>query len=300
LDDEASKLMGPLAAGSGERRKLYDSIAKFYDNSEFLWEQTWGEHMHHGYYGKDGSAKKDHVQAQIDLIEEALTFANIKKPKTIVDVGCCIGGSSRYLARKYGAKVTGINLSTVHVNRAKTITKEQGLENQCEYIVGDALKMPFPDNSFDLAYSMESGEHMPDKDQFVQECVRVLKPGGTFLLVAWCHREEPPPLSADEMTLLNRIYKVYELPYMCPLSEFCTSAIRSGLVKVKSDDWSKSVAPFWKAVVISAFSISTMIKLLLSGYKTIRGALAMLLMIIGFQRKIIIFGIMSGDKKEHS
>ena len=42
----------------------------------------------------------------------------------------------------------------------------------------DALAMTWPDNSFDLVWACESGEHMPDKKRYVEEMARVLKPGG--------------------------------------------------------------------------------------------------------------------------
>ena len=44
--------------------------------------------------------------------------------------------------------------------------------------VADALDQPFPSGSFDLVWSLESGEHMPDKARFVGELVRVAAPGG--------------------------------------------------------------------------------------------------------------------------
>ena len=47
---------------------LYKQIQEFYDASSSLWEQIWGEHMHHGYYGVDGKQVKERRQAQIDLI----------------------------------------------------------------------------------------------------------------------------------------------------------------------------------------------------------------------------------------
>jgi SAM-dependent methyltransferase len=56
----------------------------------------------------------------------------------------------------------------------------------------DALNMGFPDNSFDLVWACESGEHMPDKKAYVDEMVRVLKPGGTLVIATWCQREERP------------------------------------------------------------------------------------------------------------
>lgn len=54
----------------------------------------------------------------------------------------------------------------------------------------DALEMKFEDNSFDMVWACESGEHMPDKKQYVEEMTRVLKPGGTIVIACWCQREE--------------------------------------------------------------------------------------------------------------
>lgn len=81
----------------------------------------------------------------------------------MVDVGCGIGGSSRHIARKFGAKTTGITLSPVQASRAAAISHKAGLGRQCSFQVADALAQPFADNSFDLVWSLESGEHMPDK-----------------------------------------------------------------------------------------------------------------------------------------
>jgi MPBQ/MSBQ methyltransferase len=50
----------------------------------------------------------------------------------------------------------------------------------------DALKMDFPDNTFDIVWACESGEHMPDKKRYVEEMARVLKPGGRIVIATWC------------------------------------------------------------------------------------------------------------------
>ena len=52
------------------------------------------------------------------------------KPKTIVDVGCGIGGSSRYLANKYGAQCSGITLSPVQAERGNALAAAQGLSDK--------------------------------------------------------------------------------------------------------------------------------------------------------------------------
>ncbi|KAH1082663.1 hypothetical protein J1N35_022424 [Gossypium stocksii] len=89
------------------------------------------------------------------------------RPKRIVDVGCGIGGSSRYLARKYGAKCRCITLSLVQAGRANALANAQGLADQVCFKFAGALNQPFPDDQFDLVWSMESGEHMPDKPKSV-------------------------------------------------------------------------------------------------------------------------------------
>ncbi|MEM8716502.1 MAG: hypothetical protein AAGE92_12105, partial [Cyanobacteria bacterium P01_G01_bin.4] len=76
---------------------LNDRIRRFYDASSGLWEDIWGEHMHHGYYPADG-LRPNRRQAQIDLIDRLLNWGNVSAPKTLLDVGCGIGGSSLYLA----------------------------------------------------------------------------------------------------------------------------------------------------------------------------------------------------------
>lgn len=149
---------------------LKKGIAAFYDESSGLWEEVWGEHMHHGYYPAGGPPKTNQ-QAQIDMVDEVLKWADVgdgagggPAPRTAVDVGCGIGGSSRHIARKYeGCETKGITLSPVQAARANEISERAGLGGRCSFQVADALQQPFADGSFDLVWSLESGEHMPDK-----------------------------------------------------------------------------------------------------------------------------------------
>ncbi len=278
---------------------LYQQIQQFYDASSELWEKTWGEHMHHGYYGKLGNYKINRRQAQIDLIEELLNWAGVKSADNIIDAGCGIGGSTLYLANKFKAKATGITLSPVQASRARERAKEANLEEQVTFQVADALNMPFADNQFDLVWSLESGEHMPDKTKFLQECYRVLKPDGTFILATWCHR--PTNSLAGELTEaekqhLAEIYRVYCLPYVISLSEYEAIADDCGLKNIYTDDWSIAVAPFWDVVIDSAFNPQTIIRLLSSGWQTIEAALSLRLMSRGYERGLIRFGLLCGTK----
>jgi tocopherol O-methyltransferase len=276
---------------------LTQQIQEFYDASSGLWEQVWGEHMHHGYYGADGKLAKDRRQAQIDLIEELLQWAGVTQAQTILDVGCGIGGSSLYLAEKFGATATGITLSPVQAHRATERAQAAGIA--AHFQVADALQMPFADNSFDLVWSLESGEHMPDKVKFLQECQRVLKPGGTFIFVTWCHRETiDRPLTPDEQKHLEDIYQVYCLPYVISLSEYQSIMQRLNFQNLETADWSTAVAPFWNVVIDSAITPAAVLGLLQSGWKTIQAALSLGLMSRGYERGLIKFGLLRATKAE--
>jgi tocopherol O-methyltransferase len=298
---------------------LYEQIQQFYDASSGLWEQVWGEHMHHGFYGERGDRRLDRRQAQIDLIEELLTWTSAQlsieltdQVSTILDVGCGIGGSSLYLAQKFNARATGITLSPVQAARAKERASEAGIPlfspgeggeltpgPRAQFQVANALEMPFADNSFNLVWTLESGEHMPDKKKFLQECYRVLAPGGVLIMATWCHRPVTPPaapLTDRERHQLMEIYKVYCLPYVISLPEYETIAQQIGFQGIQVADWSEAVAPFWDLVIDSAFEPSALFKLLLSGWQTIQGALALGLMRDGYQQGLIRYGLLCGTK----
>lgn len=277
---------------------LTRQIQQFYDASSGLWEQVWGEHMHHGYYGADGTQKKDRRQAQIDLIAELLQWSGVPQAEHILDVGCGIGGSSLYLAEKFNATATGITLSPVQAARATQRAAAAGLSSRTLFQVADAQAMPFANESFDLVWALESGEHMPDKTQFMQECYRVLKPGGSLIMVTWCHRptDGAGPLTADEQQHLAEIYRVYCLPYVISLPEYEAIAHHLGLQNIRIADWSRAVAPFWDVVIDSAFSPGAILGLLLSGWTTIQAALSLGLMSRGYQRGLIRFGLLCGNK----
>jgi tocopherol O-methyltransferase len=282
---------------------LYRQIQEFYDASSELWEQIWGEHMHHGYYGADGTQPKERRQAQIDLIEELLQWADVQVAHKILDVGCGVGGSSLYLAEKFEAAAIGITLSPLQAKRASQRAKVFGMNRsvrpRARFLVANALDIPFADETFDFVWSLESGEHMPDKTKFLQECCRVLKPGGTFLMATWCHRPtDTQPLTRDEQQHLAEIYRVYCLPYVISLPEYEQIAQALPFHNIRTADWSAAVAPFWDIVIDSALSPMAIVGLLRSGWTTIQAAISLRLMQQGYQRGLVRFGVLCATKNE--
>jgi tocopherol O-methyltransferase len=291
------RIRDSLTSKERSREDLKIGIAGFYDRSSKLWENIWGEHMHHGYYIP--ANRTDHVQAQIDLIDQVLKWADVESATKVIDVGCGIGGSSRHIARKYGCTTEGITLSPYQAKRGNELAVEQGLSKECNFQVADALEMPFLSNKFDLVWSLESGEHMPDKEKFVGELFRVAKPGGKILVVTWCHRDleaDETELKKKEVKLLKRINRAYYLPKWCSVKDYVDMFEAKGCTDVRREDWSYIIAPFWRAVIKSSRSPRSIVGLLGSGFSTMRGAYAMLLMLKGFDAGLIKFGLITCTK----
>jgi len=275
---------------------LNQRIQHFYDRSTQLWLDVWGEHMHHGYYGADGSERKEHRQAQIDLIEELLTWGEVHSAGRILDVGCGVGGSARYLARKFDAEVLGLTLSEVQAERAAAYNQQANLQDQVKIRAQDMMTLTETDGQFDLIWSLESAEHIADKRGLLELFYKMLKPGGKFLMVTWCHRDVPPTLNDEEKSVINNICELYHLPPMISPGDYEQIVQDLGFQNIKIADWSEAVRPFWGAVIQSALSWRSLRGLIRSGWSTVRGAYAMRYMQQGFREEIIKYAVFQGTK----
>ena len=98
----------------------------------------------------------------------------------VLDVGCGIGGPARHIAARTGADVTGIDLTPDFIATGRALTAWCGLADRVTLVEGNALAMPFPDASFDVATQLHVGMNIPDKAGLAAELARVLKPGGVL------------------------------------------------------------------------------------------------------------------------
>lgn len=177
-----------------------------------------------------------------------LEWSGADAPKSVLDVGCGIGGTSRYLAKTYpGAQVTGITLSPNQVKRATELAKERGLGN-VDFKVMNALEMDYPDDSFDLVWACESGEHMPDKKAYVEEMTRVLKPGGTLVIATWCQRDDTDaPLTEEDKNRLQFLYDEWAHPFFISKEAYGKLCHETGkLGDVTVSDWTTPTINSWR------------------------------------------------------
>lgn len=98
----------------------------------------------------------------------------------MLDVGCGLGGSARFAAKTYGAKIAGIDLTPEYIETGQVLCDWVGLSDRVNLQQGSALSLPYQDASFDGAYMMHVGMNIEDKHALFNEVSRVLKPGTKF------------------------------------------------------------------------------------------------------------------------
>jgi SAM-dependent methyltransferase len=98
----------------------------------------------------------------------------------VLEVGCGLGGASRYLAAECGCRVAAIDLTPNFVEVARILTARCGLTDRVEIRQANALALPFQDDTFDHVWSYAVTMNIADKEGLGREVARVLKPGGRF------------------------------------------------------------------------------------------------------------------------
>jgi ubiquinone/menaquinone biosynthesis C-methylase UbiE len=117
-------------------------------------------------------------EATVALAEQA----GFKPGQHLLDIGCGIGGPSRYFAIEHGCRVTGIDLTEDYVRTAEALSRRLGLDGRVSYRQASALSLPFANAAFDGAYMIHVGMNIEDKPALFGGVRRVLKPGATFAL----------------------------------------------------------------------------------------------------------------------
>jgi ubiquinone/menaquinone biosynthesis C-methylase UbiE len=125
--------------------------------------------------------------------------AHIGSGTKVVDLCAGLGGPARYLAHRYGAFVTGVELTPARVVGAAELTQRVGLSSQVQVVEGNVTALPLPDASQDAVVSQEALFHVTDLARALSEAHRVLRPGGRIAFTDWIAHKPLP--AADEQLL---------------------------------------------------------------------------------------------------
>jgi ubiquinone/menaquinone biosynthesis C-methylase UbiE len=144
-----------------EKENVKSCCANFYEND--LVASFFGDSIHPG-----GEQLTIHLGKTL----------RITKDHKILDIACGSGTSAIVLAREFGCRVVGIDLSEKNLEKAKQRAKEEGLEDLLEFTYSDAEKIDFPNGTFDFVICECALCTFPDTNTAVNEMYRVLMTGG--------------------------------------------------------------------------------------------------------------------------
>ncbi len=302
-------LLGLPAAGialyliTARRYQSSDTVAASYDQwtDDGILEFYWGEHIHLGHYGSP-PRQKDFLKAKSDFVHEMVRWGGLDKlpsGKTLLDVGCGIGGSTRILAQ-YGFDATGITISPRQVSRAQALTPE-GVT--ARFAVDDAMALSFPDASFDVVWSVEAGPHMPDKALFARELLRVLKPGGVLVVADWNQRDDRQvPLNGWERPVMRQLLDQWAHPAFSSIEGFAERLEETGFVEgeVVTADWTAETLPSWLDTIWQGIiKPQGWIRYGVTGFlKSVREVPTLLLMRLAFGAGLCRFGMFRAVRAE--
>lgn len=180
--------------------------------------------------GYAADANGDLRSCQEQLVERLIAATSIGPRAIVVDVGCGSGGAAIHIARTRHPMLTiGVDLCASNVVYARHQLEQSGVASAVRFVEGDAQALPLRSGSADVLFNLESAFHYPDKERFVSECGRVVRPGGTVLI--------------GDLVCTGRFPQVLRAPgtYFWTERQYRESLQRAGLEIASLDDVSRAV-----------------------------------------------------------
>jgi len=183
-----------------------------------------------------------HTRGKESTIEIA-NLAQLQPHHNVLDVGCGLGGSARYIANEYGCSVVGIDLTDEYVDVAKKLTEFVKLSDKVSFKQGSAIELPFPSENFDIVWTEHTQMNISDKEKFYGEMSRVLKPKGRLVFHDVFFGTNKTPYYPTPWAEYD------SLSSLCTQEEAKTAIQKSNLVIDEWNDKSKLSLEFFKEMI---------------------------------------------------
>jgi cyclopropane fatty-acyl-phospholipid synthase-like methyltransferase len=247
----ASKHSSPLSTTVQSDPANLARVRAYYDQTWWDYRAIWlggrDRAMHFGYWCAD---TRNHADSLFRMNEVLADKVGIAAGDRVLDAGCGVGGSAMWLAQKRGARVVGITPVSSQVRRARCFARDRGLDGMVTFEQHDYLHTPYDDASFDVVWAQESVAHADQKDAFVAEAFRLLRPGGRLLIVDFFRWHRAYPV-ADERLLVDAI-RDWAAPDFSTQQEMDRWAWDAGFVDVTWTDITEHMRHSWNRLYLIA------------------------------------------------
>lgn len=237
--------------------KQHQRVNDYYQETAFDYAAWWTGNeelaMHFGYWD---AAVKTHSAALLRMNEVLAEKANIQTSDHVLDAGCGDGGSSLWLARTIGCRVAGITVVPFQATKAKKHASQRAVDHLTSFGVQDYTATTFPSASFDVVWAVESVVHAQNKQRFLQEAYRLLKPGGRLIMAEYTLRNESD-LTPAEQQMMQPWLDGWAMPNLLSAKTYQALMQEVGFQQSTAEDITPNVLPSLKGLgAMSLFALA--------------------------------------------
>ena len=242
---------------------LKDRIKRYYHENQLFYDLFWTDShslsMNYGFWFPNTRTLPEAFLNQNNVIADAL---DVDASDHVLEAGCGTGGTSIWLAQRYGARVIGITLSENQARRARKLAVAKRVSHLVQFFVMDFVRTAFPDGFFTKIFASESVCYAQEKGRFLWEAKRLLRRGGRLLVLDGFRSDSN--LNRRDKCVLDKWRHGWALPEMVSLREFSDALASTGFGNFSMSDETDRILPSSKRIFIRAVIAYPIIKTLAS------------------------------------